>query len=1723
MSEERISMDLLDDQSGGSSDGEGESSDIERTVKPKKRFSVEMIPLSRSNNAIHPTDNEGGRKSSVTGLTPVDKSYNAAEAMKDMIGVVIDPASRKFSGEFEVLMSLHQAAREGDVESINHYLSLPNVKRKINALDEEKLSPLHYASRYNNIEAIELLLANKADVNVVGDDGLLPIHYAARYHKKRKIKPLSASTVKSADNVSNDELCESKSVIMLLIEAGAKVNGRDKYGMTPLHYAAMRGNEVAAVDLLTISDVEVDNTTPLHYSSLYGHLNIVKLLIESGANLRTVDNDKNTPLHFASDEGHLKIAEYLLSSADEKGGWPEVTQMVADRDDERNTALHRAVENGHTELVKILLSKGANVNSHRKNFVFPLHQAATNGNLEIVKFLVQSNARIDGLNVYQSTPLHRAAAFSHIEIVEYLLMSIKERLERDVEAAAQILVHKSCRRDFTDKKRIFTTNEVTANDDPRPKLLRSSIGSFNFKSQCFLCGRSSTKDTKHPERNTIYVVTLLDFHRNLLEKCRRRDDNWSEEVFNRLNCCNDLVADEGRYHKTCLQRFMADKKSPDPDCGERGRPRDEGMFHWFEMLCIWLEIDSDAELHSLKELHDKMSSFAGKESVYCTKRFKQKLQDRYGNKLYFADVDGKPNVACFQGMADFYLNEMWKEERRKDKEKDAERIVTTAAKVIMAEIRETKYDTSNYPKTLDISDASSDWIPKLLKTFLQVLIRSDLKQNSVGQIIVQAAKPNSSVMPIPFGLAVELDHVFRSKWLLDELYQLGFSSTYTKVNRFKQSAMASEDATQASVTLPPGTFSQHVADNVDNNLCTLDGKNTLHGMGVIQVSTNENGLIREEKPIKRLGLQRVVSVTANKGIPIEQYIKGNYNVLSKKVFCAIRVLKFDSCITLEKNIDLLWEMSFTFSDVTRPNWLATNVSVEEPPKDSHVEIDPEREEIENSERNVDIVEDESLDKNGDSPRGEKRKSVDSGESEPEIERGDDNEKDSCLPVVLGAKLEAKDRDGYTPLLWATCNGHPEVVSTLINQGADVTATDKCEKTAIFISAEENRYKVLEELMKNEVARSFVDYSDKYDNSPLHAAAGLGYVNIVKENKLIVGDEDEDSNTALHLAALKGHFRVIKLLLNHGADIEALNCELWTALDCAAANGHLKSVRILLDEDAPIDPIDRNKTTPLHLAAKEGYANVVKILLDHNADVSRRDARGMNCLDISIHRGKKDAALVIVNHEKWMEALRNERKDAHGIRETPLRELIKRMPEVAEVVFKRCISTNGLPADHQNLEVTFNYEFLDDAFTCYNYEDADKLSLSGIYDENGKVLPSATLYSQSNMELKMNHPLLIMARVKRQGLLGHPLCTSLLEYKWKLFGRYVFYGNLLIYTAFLILLTGYALYETDPYTIRQIIKKKSTEYKNYTMTDVEHDIERSFVTVGRSGIIALVVFHIFREMFQLYQRKSHYFDLENLMEWMCYMTALLYVVNLNKHGIKEPWQWEIGAVAVFLAWADLVMIMRKFPFLGIYVVMFTDILKTFSRFFIIFFLFVIAFALGFHLLLHKSVNISFEFLYNEMCDQKKRKIEFRTMEQSLIKTSVMMIGEFEFDTIFNVPYGDKISGSSLDYPGLSLALFCIFIIVMSIILMNLLVGLAVDDIKAVAEQAALKRLAMQADLVLSVEIYLPKFLRKRFIRQKKTLRPNRRYKYKLFTYVFQNTSEYLDSIANALSYKEEDID
>ena len=83
----------------------------------------------------------------------------------------------------------------------------------------------------------------------------------------------------------------------------------------------------------------------------------------------------------------------------------------------------------------------------------------------------------------------------------------------------------------------------------------------------------------------------------------------------------------------------------------------------------------------------------------------------------------------------------------------------------------------------------------------------------------------------------------------------------------------------------------------------------------------------------------------------------------------------------------------------------------------------------------------------------------------------------------------------------------------------------------------------------------------------------------------------------------------------------------------------------------------------------------------------------------------------------------------------------------------------------------------------------------------------------------------------------------------------------------------------------------------------------------------------------------------------------------------------------LAWLNLLGDVRQLPFLGIYVIMFFDILKTFLRFGIVFIIFIVAFGLGFHLLLINQTP-------------------FQTVGYSLLKTSVMMTGEFEYESIFH---------------------------------------------------------------------------------------------------------------------------
>ena len=89
--------------------------------------------------------------------------------------------------------------------------------------------------------------------------------------------------------------------------------------------------------------------------------------------------------------------------------------------------------------------------------------------------------------------------------------------------------------------------------------------------------------------------------------------------------------------------------------------------------------------------------------------------------------------------------------------------------------------------------------------------------------------PRSVIPPILLSLSVEMDYMFASRWLIDQLNKFGFAESYGEVNRFKQGVVVNEDVTNLiQSSLGPDGFLTFAADKVDHNINTLDGHRTFH-------------------------------------------------------------------------------------------------------------------------------------------------------------------------------------------------------------------------------------------------------------------------------------------------------------------------------------------------------------------------------------------------------------------------------------------------------------------------------------------------------------------------------------------------------------------------------------------------------------------------------------------------------------------------------------------------------------------------------------------------------------------------------------------------------------------------------------------------------------------------------------------------------------------------------
>ena len=99
-----------------------------------------------------------------------------------------------------------------------------------------------------------------------------------------------------------------------------------------------------------------------------------------------------------------------------------------------------------------------------------------------------------------------------------------------------------------------------------------------------------------------------------------------------LLLCNDLVAEEAVYHSSCMAKFRLKLESSK----EKGRSEDVIIKELFEKTCHRLESEADSELYTIDDLFMKMQEFNGSDEIICSeKTIKRKLQDRYGDHLFF--------------------------------------------------------------------------------------------------------------------------------------------------------------------------------------------------------------------------------------------------------------------------------------------------------------------------------------------------------------------------------------------------------------------------------------------------------------------------------------------------------------------------------------------------------------------------------------------------------------------------------------------------------------------------------------------------------------------------------------------------------------------------------------------------------------------------------------------------------------------------------------------------------------------------------------------------------------------------------------------------------------------------------------------------------------------------------------------------------------------------------
>ena len=237
-----------------------------------------------------------------------------------------------------------------------------------------------------------------------------------------------------------------------------------------------------------------------------------------------------------------------------------------------------------------------------------------------------------------------------------------------------------------------------------------------------------------------------------------------------------------------------------------------------------------------------------------------------------------------------------------------------------------------------------------------------------------------------------------------------------------------------------------------------------------------------------------------------------------------------------------------------------------------------------------------------------------------------------LLLEKNADPNVRTNAGCTALMFTSHNGHHQVVEILLNKGANPNIQTNNGWTALIFASENGHHQVVDVLLK------------KGANPNIHGIDGLtaliiasnnGHLQVVALLLKACADPNlclEEGWTALMFASFKDDLQVAELLLKEQSDPNAHNNKGRTPLMFASQNGNLQLAKLLLKEKVDPNAHDNEGYTALMLVSQNGCLHIAELLLKENADPNALSNTGLTPLLLAITNSHSNVVVLLLQYK-----------------------------------------------------------------------------------------------------------------------------------------------------------------------------------------------------------------------------------------------------------------------------------------------------------------------------------------------------------------------------------------------------------------------------------------------------------------------------------------------------------